>query len=101
MDYLETNQQMWQQAADVFVANGYAEALRRVQRSDFNTFDATEKVIFNTLFDLSGLDAIQVGCNNELETIGLKKNGTRRCVGIDFSATFIAQARQLAAGSAV
>ena len=39
---------------------------------------------------------IQLGCNNGRELISVKKAGAGRCVGIDVSDKFIAQARQLA-----
>ena len=99
LNYTEINRNMWEISAGIYQADGFENALRRVQDPTFTTFDEIEEAIFKTLIDVAKKNVIQIGCNNGTEIICLKKNGANRCVGLDISSKFIEQARQLANAS--
>jgi SAM-dependent methyltransferase len=94
-DYIEANRKMWNETADVHAQGYVVQLLEQVKAPDFNTFDAIEKRLFAHI-GLAGKAVIQLGCNNGRELISVKKAGAGRCVGVDVSDNFIAQARQLA-----
>lgn len=95
-DYIEANRRKWNETAAVH-ARGYDEAyLQRLKSPQFTTFDDVEKRIFAEI-GLEGKAVIQLACNNGRELISVKKAGAARCVGVDLSDEFIAQARRLAA----
>jgi SAM-dependent methyltransferase len=48
---------------------------------------------------VQGKDVVQLCCNNGRELISIQRMGANRCVGIDISAAFIAQAEQLNAAA--
>ncbi len=99
-DYTEANRRMWNETAGIH-ASGYDEAfLQRLKSPGFSTFDDVEKGIFAEL-GLASKAVIQLACNNGRELISVKKAGAGRCVGVDISDEFIAQARALAARSGV
>lgn len=75
INHININKQMWELAAEIYQADGFYDALQRVQRTDFTTFDEVEQVIFNSLIDIKGKNIIQIGCNNGTEIINLKKRG--------------------------
>src|SRR5512142_526388 len=95
-DYTEANRTMWNETADIH-ARGYDEAfLQRLKSPEFTTFDEVEQSLFAQI-GLAGKAVIQLACNNGRELISVKKAGAGRCVGVDISDKFIAQARELAA----
>lgn len=94
-DYIEANRKMWNETADVHAQDYVVQLLEQVKALDFNTFDDIEKRLFAHI-GLEGKAVIQLGCNNGRELISVKKAGAGRCVGVDVSDKFIAQARQLA-----
>jgi ubiquinone/menaquinone biosynthesis C-methylase UbiE len=94
-DYIEANRKMWNETADIHAQGYVTELLERVMAPNFSTFDDIEKRIFAQI-GLKDKAVIQLGCNNGRELISVKKAGAGRCVGIDVSDKFIAQARQLA-----
>lgn len=95
LNYTEINRQMWELTADIYQTHGLGDALQRVQQPSFTTFDEIEQDIFNTVIDISKKNIVQIGCNNGIEIINLKKNGADYCLGIDISQKFIEQAKQL------
>jgi SAM-dependent methyltransferase len=95
INHIDINKKMWELTADIYQADGFNDALQRVQQADFTTFDEVEQVIFDTQIDVTGKNIIQIGCNNGTEIINLKKNGADYCLGIDISEKFIEQAKQL------
>jgi SAM-dependent methyltransferase len=99
LNYIDINRQMWELTADIYQADGFEDALQRVQQHDFTTFDEVEQLIFNTNIDVNNKRIIQIGCNNGTEIINLKKNGADYCLGIDISKKFIEQAKQLSKAS--
>ncbi len=95
-DYAEANRRMWNETAEIH-ARGYDEAfIQRLKSPQFTTFDEVEKRIFAEI-RLADKTVIQLACNNGRELISVKKAGAGRCVGVDISDKFIAQARQMAA----
>jgi SAM-dependent methyltransferase len=92
-DYIEANRQMWNETAAIH-ARVRAGLAQRIQSPDFSTFDDVEKRIFSEI-GLKNKAVIQLACNNGRELISVKKAGAGRCVGVDLSDKFIAQARQL------
>ncbi|WP_156176089.1 class I SAM-dependent methyltransferase [Hymenobacter terrenus] len=99
LDYVGINKKMWELTADIYEADGFYDALQRVQQENFTTFDEVEQFIFATQIEIKDKDIIQIGCNNGTEIINLKKNGANNCVGIDISEKFIKQAKQLSIAS--
>jgi ubiquinone/menaquinone biosynthesis C-methylase UbiE len=94
-DYIEANRRMWNETAQVH-ARGYVTGLReQVKSPGFSTFDHVEKPLFARI-GLAGKSVIQLACNNGRELISIKKAGAGRCVGVDISDGFIAQAQELA-----
>lgn len=96
--YTETNRNMWNVTAKVHRDSGYDEMFKRVTAADYSSFDDVEERIFNKI-NLKGKEVIQICCNNGRETISVKKAGAARCVGVDISDEFIAQAKALAQGA--
>jgi hypothetical protein len=94
-DFIEANRKMWNETADIHAQVHGSNLLERVKAPDFSTFDEIETRIFAEI-GLTDKAVIQLGCNNGRELISVKKAGAGRCVGIDVSDKFIAQAQQLA-----
>ena len=94
-DYIEANRRMWNETAEVH-DRGYVNGLReQVQSPEFSTFDEVERRLLGEI-GLEGKAVIQLACNNGRELISIKKSGAGRCVGVDVSDGFIAQAKELA-----
>jgi SAM-dependent methyltransferase len=62
----------------------------------FSCFDATATQALQAV-DVAGKSCVQIGCNNGRECLSLKALGAGRVLGIDQSAAFLDQARELAA----
>jgi len=65
----------------------------------FSCFDATATAALQAI-GVAGKSCVQIGCNNGRECLSLKALGGGRVLGIDQSAAFLDQARELAALSA-
>jgi SAM-dependent methyltransferase len=74
----------WQRLADGFADPG------------FSCFDATATEVLQAI-GVEGKSCVQIGCNNGRECLSLKALGAGRVLGIDQSAAFLDQARDLAA----
>jgi SAM-dependent methyltransferase len=61
----------------------------------FSCFDATATEALEAI-GLAGRSCVQIGCNNGRECLSLKALGAGRVLGIDQSAAFLDQARELA-----
>lgn len=72
--------------------------LKAVEHSDFNCIDDTLRNLLEQV-GVADKDLVQVGCNNGRESLSLFALGARSVVGIDQSAAFLEQARELAARS--
>lgn len=91
----ETNRRKWNLTAAVH-EEAYVRHLRdEIASPDFTTFDDVERRIFDQI-GLKGKSVIQLACNNGRELIAIKRAGAARCVGVDISEAFIAQAERLA-----
>src|ERR1700730_3825458 len=66
-----------------------------VSRSDFSCIDPTLTRVLHAV-GVEGKSIIQLGCNNGRECLSLFGLGASAVVGIDQSAEFLAQARELA-----
>lgn len=99
-DFIEANRQRWDATADIHAQQSFADLLSRVVARDFNSLDATAKHLFAYL-NVAGKAVAQLGCNNGIELISVKKSDAGPCVGFDISAPFIAQAQQLVAAAGV
>jgi SAM-dependent methyltransferase len=69
-----------------------------VTRPDFCCLDETVTALLRAE-GIAGSDAVQIGCNNGRESLSLFALGARSVVGVDQSAAFLEQARELAARS--
>ena len=99
-DITEINRRKWNRTAAVH-EEAYVRRLREeIAAPDFTTFDDVERRIFAEI-NLTDKDVIQLACNNGRELISIKKAGAHRCVGIDISDAFIAQAEELAIATGV
>jgi 2-polyprenyl-3-methyl-5-hydroxy-6-metoxy-1,4-benzoquinol methylase len=96
VNYIDMNRAMWEVTADIYQINHFQRDLIRVQQPDFSNFDEVEKAVFNKHISIQGKSTLQVGCNNGIELICLKKLGAAECVGIDVSSKFIEHAKALA-----
>src|SRR5512135_1037216 len=94
-DYTEANRRRWNETAAIHAKARAGSLAERIKALDFSTFDEVEKRIFGQI-GLEGKAVIQLCCNNGREIISVKRAGAARCVGVDLSDKFIAQARQLA-----
>ncbi|CDG23089.1 conserved protein of unknown function [Xenorhabdus poinarii G6] len=96
---VESNRRAWDASADSHLrTHSWKGLLQAVQGEDFSCLDETLGGVLREL-DLVGKAVVQVGCNNGREVLSLYAFGVERAVGIDQSAAFLAQARQLAENS--
>lgn len=72
--------------------------LSAVGRSDFTCLDDTLTAVL-TEVGVDGKDVVQLGCNNGRESLSLFALGARQVVGVDQSAAFLDQARELTSRS--
>lgn len=70
--------------------------LDAVSQPDFNCIDDTLRGVLEQV-GVEGRDVVQLGCNNGRESLSLFALGARSVVGIDQSAAFLEQARELGA----
>jgi SAM-dependent methyltransferase len=71
---------------------------RAVEHADFSCLDETLTGLLNQV-GIDGKDVVQLGCNNGRESLSLFALGARHVVGVDQSAAFLEQARELASRS--
>lgn len=89
---IESNRQAWNDSACHHQDSPDWQALLRdVVQAEFCCLDDT----LRGLLDVDGKDVIQLGCNNGRESLSLFALGARSVVGVDQSAAFLAQAREL------
>ncbi|WP_433736050.1 class I SAM-dependent methyltransferase [Pseudomonas putida] len=72
--------------------------LNAVTRADFCCLDDTLTTVL-TEVGVEGREVVQLGCNNGRESLSLFALGARHVVGVDQSAAFLEQARELASRS--
>lgn len=89
------NKQAWNQSAEHHLDTPYWQTLcRGFAQGQYSTFDETMTEAL-TRRALQGKSVVQVGCNNGRETLSLSAFGAVRCLGIDQSDAFLAQAHTL------
>lgn len=89
---IESNRQAWNDSARHHQDSPDWQALLRdVVQAEFCCLDDT----LRGLLEVDGKDVIQLGCNNGRESLSLFALGARSVVGVDQSAAFLAQAREL------
>ncbi|SDH24718.1 class I SAM-dependent methyltransferase [Roseospirillum parvum] len=94
--YTAANRAAWNASAPLHASGPAWEALLAAAgRPGFSVLDETLSATLRAL-GMDGRRAVQVGCNNARELLSLAALGARPELGIDQSAGFLAQARQLA-----
>lgn len=89
---IESNRQAWNDSARHHQDSPDWQALLNdVAQAEFCCLDDT----LRGLLDVDGKDVIQLGCNNGRESLSLFALGARSVVGVDQSAAFLEQAREL------
>lgn len=89
---IESNRQAWNDSARHHQDSPDWQALlSEVAQADFSCLDET----LSGLLAVDGKDVIQLGCNNGRESLSLFALGARSVVGVDQSAAFLEQAREL------
>ncbi|EJM10137.1 methyltransferase family protein [Pseudomonas sp. GM21] len=76
----------------------WQDILSAVGQRDFSCLDPTLTGVLEHV-GVDGKDVVQLGCNNGRESLSLYALGARSVVGIDQSAAFLDQARELASHS--
>jgi SAM-dependent methyltransferase len=96
-DYTAANRAAWDASAPHHEAGADFKALLEAFRAPgFSCLDAVLSERLEAL-GVAGKDVAQICCNNGREILSVKNLGAARCVGFDQSATFLDQARRLAA----
>ncbi|MBK5511450.1 class I SAM-dependent methyltransferase [Pseudomonas sp. TH15] len=96
---IESNRQAWNDSARHHQDSPDWQALLgEVAQADFCCIDDTLRGVLEQV-GVEGKDVVQLGCNNGRESLSLFALGARSVVGIDQSAAFLEQARELASRS--
>ena len=96
---IASNREAWNDSARHHRDNPeWPALLSAVARNDFSCLDTTLHTLLEQV-GVAGKDLVQVGCNNGRESLSLFALGARSVVGIDQSAAFLDQARELGARS--
>jgi SAM-dependent methyltransferase len=92
---IESNRQAWNDSARHHQDSPDWQALlNEVTQTDFSCLDDTLRGLLEQV-GIDGKDVVQPGCNNGRESLSLFSLGARTVVGVDQSAGFIEQAREL------
>ena len=95
-DYVAANRAAWDEVAPVHGRRNHERLLAAFQTSGYSCLERVESDLLRQI-GVDGKDVAQLCCNNGREILSVKNLGAARCVGFDFSAPFLAQARALAA----
>ncbi|MCH4879939.1 class I SAM-dependent methyltransferase [Pseudomonas sp. TMW22090] len=96
---IASNREAWNDSARHHRDNPeWPALLSAVEHNDFSCLDTTLHMLLEQV-GVAGKDLVQVGCNNGRESLSLFALGARSVVGIDQSAAFLDQARELGARS--
>ena len=92
---IESNRQAWNDSARHHQDSPDWQALlTEVAQADFSCLDETLRGLLEQV-GVDGKDVVQLGCNNGRESLSLFALGARSVVGVDQSAAFLEQAREL------
>ena len=95
--YVAANRDAWDQSAPLHRAGArWRELAEGFATPGYSCLDATLTGLLGEL-GVTGKAVVQLGCNNARELLSVKTLGAGRCVGVDQSAAFLAQGRELAA----
>lgn len=99
-EYTDANRQVWDETAPVHAKSQMEGLLKKMRDPDALCLDETAQAWLAKV-GLAGKDVVQLCCNNGRELISIQRLGAGRCLGVDISSAFIAQAQELqaAAGS--
>ncbi|KPN89955.1 class I SAM-dependent methyltransferase [Pseudomonas nunensis] len=94
-----SNREAWNDSARHHKDNPeWLAVLDAISQADFCCIDDTLRGVLEQV-GVEGTDVVQLGCNNGRESLSLFALGARRVVGVDQSAAFLEQARELTARS--
>lgn len=96
--YTEANRKAWDETAPVHQASQLEELLTGFGDPAYLFLDETAREWLGKM-GVQGKAVAQLCCNNGRELISIQRLGAGRCVGIDISGKFIAQAEQLNAAA--
>jgi SAM-dependent methyltransferase len=95
VEVISANREAWNLSAPLHHGNdAWREMVETFTARKFDILDDTITEVL-TRVGVNGKSAVQICCNNGWETICLGAMGASRCLGIDQSAGFIDQAREL------
>ncbi len=92
----EGNRAAWNAVADQHRGQRWQRIIAQLTGNEEAPFNIPAQAVID-LVDYADKDIVQLACNNGRELLWLKRHGARRCVGVDISDEFIAQARELSA----
>ncbi|NUT79007.1 class I SAM-dependent methyltransferase [Pseudomonas sp. C1C7] len=96
---IASNRDAWNDSARHHKDNpDWPVLLSAVAQRDFSCLDDTLTRVLNEV-GVDGKEVVQLGCNNGRESLSLFALGARHVVGVDQSAAFLDQARELASCS--
>ena len=93
-DYTDANRKAWDETAPVHASSQMEGLLKNMGNPQYLSLDETAQD-WLAKAGMQGKDVVQLCCNNGRELISIQRMGANRCMGIDISAAFIAQAEQL------
>jgi SAM-dependent methyltransferase len=97
--FAQANKAAWEASAHLHgQGKAWEDLLMAASKPGFNVLDDCLTVTLTDL-GIAGCSAVQVGCNNARELLSLAAFGARPALGIDQSASFLAQGSQLAAAT--
>jgi SAM-dependent methyltransferase len=99
-DYVAANRAAWDEVAAVHARRNHERLLAAFRTPGYSCLEPVETDLLREI-GIEGKDVAQLCCNNGREILSVKNLGAARCVGFDFSAPFLAQARALAAAGGI
>lgn len=95
-DIFEANRLGWEETAPIHKNLKFEGLMDNFKNLGYSLLDEVEQRIFTEIIKIKGKDVIQLCCNNARELLSVKNIGANRCVGIDFSESFINQGKEFA-----
>ena len=92
--YIDANRRAWNEAAPYHAAHRMQRLRCAFAEPGFSLLDQVDTEHLRELGAFQGKSVVQVCCNNGRELLSAKNLGAGRCVGIDFSEAFVAQAQE-------
>ncbi|MDJ0934873.1 MAG: class I SAM-dependent methyltransferase [Kiloniellales bacterium] len=99
-DYVAANRAAWDEVAPVHARRNHEQLLAAFRQPGYSCLEPVETELLCEI-GIEGRDVAQLCCNNGREILSVKNLGAGRCVGFDFSARFLEQARALAAAGGI